>query len=102
MFYICSVRQKSQAGAGKASKIYGRLTGAIDENLSDAAWVEKLPTPAFAPIANEFAAIVDAHVGQIENLRYTWRLLRDNLHACHVYLTPQEIFIRPLIQPTWT
>jgi hypothetical protein len=81
---------------------YGRLTGAIDESLSDAAWVEKLPTPAFAPIANEFAAIVDAHVGQIENLRYTWRLLRDNLHACHVYLTPQEIFIRPLIPPTWT
>jgi hypothetical protein len=81
---------------------FGRLTGSIDDSLSDAAWVEKLPTPAFAPIADEFMAIVDQHVGAIDDLRYTWRLLRDNLHACHVYLTPSEIFVRPLIPPTWT
>jgi hypothetical protein len=81
---------------------FGRLTGDIEESLSDVAWVDKLPTPAFAPIANEFAAIVDAHVGSTDELRYTWRLLRDNLHACHVYLTPQEILVRPLIPPTWT
>ena len=40
--------------------------------------------------------------GPIENLRYTWRLLRDNLHGCHVYLTPHEIYVRPLIPPTWS
>lgn len=81
---------------------YGRLVGEIDDNLADAAWVEKLPTPAFAPLAAEFVAIVDEHVGTIDSLRYTWRLLRDNLHACHIYLTPQEIYVRPLIPPTWT
>jgi hypothetical protein len=80
---------------------YGRLTGAIDDNLADAAWVEKLPTPAFAPLAAEFVEIVDQHVGSIDDLKFTWRLLRDHLHACHVYLTPNEIFIRPLIPPTW-
>jgi Rad3-related DNA helicase len=81
---------------------FGRLTGDIDDSLADVSWVEKLPTPAFAGIANEFAAIVDQHVGNIENLRYTWRLLRDNLQACHLYLSPQEILLRPLIPPTWT
>jgi len=81
---------------------FGRLTGEIDDNLADAAWVDKLPTPAFAPIAAEFVSIVDRHVGLIENLRYTWRLLRDNLHACHIYLTPQQLYVRPLIPPTWT
>ena len=65
---------------------FGRLIGEIDENLVDASWVEKLPTPALATIAAEFVAIVDQYVGPIEDLRYTWRLLRDNLHACHVYM----------------
>lgn len=81
---------------------FGRLIGEINDNLADAAWVEKLPTPAFVPIASEFVGIVDQHVGPIEDLRYTWRLLRDNLHACHVYLTPRQIYVRPLIPPTWT
>jgi hypothetical protein len=81
---------------------FGRLIGEIDENLVDASWVEKLPTPALATIAAEFVAIVDQYVGPIEDLRYTWRLLRDNLHACHVYMTAQELLIRPLIPPTWT
>jgi hypothetical protein len=81
---------------------FGRFTGEIDANLADAAWVEKLPTPAFATIAAEFVGIVDQYVGPVEDLRYTWRLLRDSLHACHVYMTPQEIFVRPLIPPTWT
>jgi hypothetical protein len=81
---------------------FGRLTGEIDANLADAAWVEKLPTPALATIVAEFVGIVDQYVGPVEELRYTWRLLRDSLHACHVYMTPQEIFVRPLIPPTWT
>ncbi|MGD9730284.1 MAG: DEAD/DEAH box helicase, partial [Nitrospiraceae bacterium] len=81
---------------------FGRLTGQIDSTLVDAAWVDKLPTPAFANIAMEFASIVDQHVGQIEDLPFRWSLLRDNLQACHVYLTPNEILVRPLIPPTWT
>ncbi|MEY9706458.1 DEAD/DEAH box helicase [Bradyrhizobium diazoefficiens] len=81
---------------------FGRLTGQIDGGLVDLAWVEKLPTPAFAAIAAEFAAIIDQHVGPIEDLPFRWAVLRDNLQACHVYLTPQEILLRPLIPPTWT
>jgi hypothetical protein len=81
---------------------YARLTGQLDESLADVSWVEKVPTPAFAAIANEFAAIVDERVGGVDELRYPWQLIRDHLDACHVYLTPAEILARPLIPPTWT
>jgi len=81
---------------------FGRLTGEIDQSLSDVAWVDKIPTPALASISEEFVSIVDQYAGSVDNLRYTWMLLRDNLHACHVYLSPSEILVRPLIPPTWT
>jgi hypothetical protein len=81
---------------------FGRLTGEIDDSLLDASWIEKLPIPSLASIASEFVSIIDPHVGSVDSLRYTWMLLRDNLHACNVYLTPSEILVRPLIPPTWT
>jgi hypothetical protein len=81
---------------------FGRLTGQIDSSLFDISWVEKLPTPALATIAPELIALVDQYAAQSDDLRYTWRLLRDNLQACHLYLSPQEFLVRPLIPPTWT
>jgi Type III restriction enzyme, res subunit len=81
---------------------YGRLTGQLDDNLVDISWCDKLPTPAFAGISGDFAAIMEQHVGSIDELRYPWMLVRDHLDACHLYLTPQEILLRPLIPPTWT
>jgi hypothetical protein len=81
---------------------YGRLTGQLDDNLVDISWCDKLPTPTFSEISGEFAAIVDQHVGGVDDLRYPWMLVRGHLDACHLYLTPQEIYLRPLIPPTWT
>jgi hypothetical protein len=81
---------------------FGRLTGQLDDNLVDISWCDKLPTPTFSGIASEFAAIVDQHVGSVDDLRFPWMLVRDHLDACHLYLTPQEIYLRPLIPPTWT
>lgn len=81
---------------------YGRLTGQLDENLVDLSWCDKLATPEFSNISAEFAAIVDQNASKSDDLRYPWLLLRDHLDACHLYLTPQEILLRPLIPPTWT
>ena len=33
---------------------------------------------------------------------YPWSIIRDHLTACHLYLSPQDILIRPLIPPTWS
>ena len=79
---------------------YTRMTGQW-EGPADATWVDKIPTPDFAQIADEFAAVIDAHVGNTK-LRYSWEMLRDHLHACHLYVSSQDILLRPLIPPTWT
>src|SRR5690606_20520070 len=64
-------------------------------------WVDKLPTPIFYEIHDEICEVLDASTGS-SDLRFAWTMLRGNLRSCHVYLTPGEIFIRPLIAPTWT
>jgi len=69
---------------------------------SEPQWVEKLPTPIFYEHAAEIAAIIDAHVDQDSDLRYQWGTIRDHLYACHMYLAPRQILIRPLIPPTRT
>jgi DEAD/DEAH box helicase len=62
-------------------------------------WVEKLPTPALQGIVPEIISLLDEHT-QGTNLRHTWSLLRDSLHACHFYISRRTILIRPLIPPS--
>lgn len=79
---------------------FSRLTGEWD-NPSDLGWVDKLPTPKFAALHDELRTVVDANLGSLD-LRYSWRILRDHLYACHLYVSTADILIRPLIPPTWT
>jgi len=64
-------------------------------------WVEKLPTPVFQSVVGEIVPLLDEHT-QHTNLRYPWKLLRDSLHACHLYVSRRAILIRPLIPPSNT
>lgn len=79
---------------------FARIAGEW-ESPGDRGWVDKLPTPAFASIQNELAAILDAHVGALD-LRYPWSKIREHLPGCQLYFSSQQILIRPLIPPTWT
>ena len=79
---------------------FTRLSGKW-ESFVDRAWVDKMPTPEFVEIANEIIDVLDVHVRNT-SLEYPWSILRDRLHACHMYLSPQDILIRPLIPPTWS
>ena len=83
-----------------SSANYSRLTGAW-EGPDDAAWADKLATPTFASIRDEFRALVDAHSTN-NDFRYPWMMLRDHLDGCHLYLSSQDILLRPLIPATWT
>jgi hypothetical protein len=85
-----------------ASTDYRRLTGHLDDSLADISWSEKLPSPQFASVSAEFSVLVDQYIGNAGDLRFQWQMLRDHLDACHLYLTPNEILLRPLIPPTWT
>jgi hypothetical protein len=81
---------------------YGRLTGQLDDSLVDVSWVEKIPTPSLAGVRAELVALVDQYVGAAADLKFRWQVIRDHVDACHLYLTPNEILLRPLIPPTWT
>lgn len=80
---------------------YARMIGEWEDQF-DATWVDKLPTETVAKLAPQLIAAVEAHNDASKNIRFTWPLLRDHLHACHVYLASREILIRPLVPPTWT
>lgn len=84
-----------------SSQSHARLTGQWDDR-SDSTWVDKLPSPVLQQIAPQLTAILDAHSEGGDDLSFRWSLLRDHLHACHLYLASREILIRPLIPPVWT
>lgn len=79
---------------------YARIRGEYDE-VNGYDWVDKIPTIDFLKIKDELIAVIDAYK-DVSDINYTWSLVRDNLHACQMYISAQSILIRPLIPPTWT
>lgn len=67
---------------------------------SDKHWVDKIPTPTLYEIQDELSAILDAHV-EAAGLQHEWSELRSHLDACHLYVSANDILLRPLIAPTW-
>ena len=92
--------------------IAGVLKGSLDNTAhakllgttsTDAAvgWVDKLPAPHLAAVADELHAAIDDSIHDAEQ-RFAWRLIGDHLQGCQLYLSQGEILIRPLVPPTWT
>lgn len=77
-----------------------RLSG-IWEDVVDRNWVEKIATPTVVKLTPQIIEILDVHT-QGTDLAYSWSLIRSHLDACHVYLSSQEIMIRPLLPPTFS
>jgi len=65
----------------------------------DSSYVNKLPTPYLISVKNDLISVLDNECTQDEH-RYKWQMIRDHLHACHLYYTSSSILIRPLIAPT--
>lgn len=80
------------------SQDFIRLSGECD-SPTDLEWVDKIPTPEFMKIESQVMEVLDAHVRGTD-LGYSWSMIRDHLDACHVYISSQDILIRPLVPPT--
>jgi replicative superfamily II helicase len=63
---------------------FARLTGVV-ESIADRAWVDKLPTPVFFNLRRDIEAVLDVHTTGDKDLEYPWSLLREHLHACHLF-----------------
>jgi hypothetical protein len=79
---------------------YARLTGKW-ESPNDKNWVDKISTPDFIKIHQQIIEVIDTHAKDAE-LEHPWSMIRERLFACQLYLSSHEIYIRPLISPTWT
>ena len=77
-----------------------RLAGGNDRP-ADWAWTDKLPSPAFDSVRDEIATILEAHADDA-GLHFQWDAVKDHLDACHLYVSTQDVLIRPLLPPTWT
>jgi hypothetical protein len=75
-----------------------RLVGKAS-HPSDRSWVEKIPTPTFLELVPELIPILDRHTANT-NLYYAWSQIRGRLQACHLYISPVELLIRPILPPT--
>jgi len=78
---------------------YQRLTGEW-RSIDDLSWVDRVPTPKLAEIAPELRAAIAENIGDTD-YKYPWRMIRDHLPACQLYVSSSEVMIRPLIPPTW-
>ncbi len=72
------------------------------EGSLDTSFVNKIPTPYLLECKTALTAAIDnaARDDRMQKYGYRWQMIRDHLHACHLYYTDNAILIRPLIAPT--
>ena len=74
-----------------------------NEGSLDTSFVNKVPTPYLLECRTALTAAIDNASRDDESPEeygYRWRMIRDHLHACHLYYSSHSILIRPLIAPT--
>jgi len=65
---------------------------------------EKVPLGAFYRRLEDLKSLLDSEISNLSNseLYFPWIAIREGLHACHIYVTQDDILIRPYIPPTLT
>ena len=61
----------------------------------------KIPSPIVQNRVAEFREFLDSALAD-SNLGYSWRMIRDHLDACHVFVAWSSISIRPITPPTFS
>lgn len=77
-----------------------------DPDFRDRQWVEKIPSPILLELIPELVRGIDAFITSAEykvsDHKFVWRVIRDHLDACHLYIGAGSILIRPILPPTFT
>ncbi|WP_404404695.1 DEAD/DEAH box helicase family protein [Jeotgalibacillus malaysiensis] len=87
---------KDEIGEGVYNKI-------ADDSPStnDLQWVDKVPQSKFIDAISNISPIIDAQTEET-NLVYPWSNIKSHLKACSMFISWNNILIRPLIPPTQT
>jgi hypothetical protein len=77
-----------------------RLTN-DDPSIDDFSWYDMLPNIKVQGVSNDLISIVNEYCDEEStNIKYAWRQIKNNLDSCNIFLSWNEIVIRPLIPPT--
>lgn len=65
---------------------------------------EKVSLGAFYRRLEDLRSLLDSEISNLSNseLYFPWVAIREGLQACHIYITQDDILIRPYIPPTLT
>lgn len=64
--------------------------------------IDMLPLPRFWKYSGAIRTLLDSLLEEKENARYSWSTIGKSLHACCIFVTWQEILIRPVVPPSQT
>ncbi|MBK1635142.1 DEAD/DEAH box helicase [Rhodovulum adriaticum] len=79
---------------------YSILCGDIS-SFADVGWVDKIPTPVMLAVKDDLIEVIDENVEEI-GLHFSWKMIRENLNSCHIYIGFGGLLMRPIIPPTWS
>ena len=78
---------------------HDRMNFEDDQNCPlDSQWVNHLPLPKLYDLKANIISIFDEYTKGI-SLRYSWSLIRENLHACNLFYTNRSFLLRPFLPP---
>ncbi|MES0492052.1 MAG: DEAD/DEAH box helicase family protein [Leptospirales bacterium] len=78
---------------------YHYFNGDVESNKNDS---YLMPLPRYYDIIPDIISFFDASLTPYTNLWYTWSVIRDNLLTCNLYLSQNQISIRPYLFPVNT
>lgn len=64
--------------------------------------VDLLPQPGFVELLAEVRGLLDSELREYSGPWFPWSMIRENLHACFLYVSWRELLLRPVIPPTLT
>lgn len=89
--------------------VAGELNEAFVETMLDdaaspeaRAKVDLLPQPGFVELMGAVRGLLDSELGEYSEPWFSWSMVRENLHACLLYVSWRELLLRPVIPPTLT
>ena len=81
--------------------IYYQRLISEESSIYDLEWIDKLPYPKMYNIIDDLVSIIDENTYN-NDLSFSWSMIRDNIFGCNMYLSWNNILIRPVIPPTMT
>lgn len=87
----------------------GLPTALYEDFLEDSSWdprkagsVDSVAGSCFRSAEQEIRILLESGLSENKSSHYSWRLLRDHLNACQVFVAWNSILIRPILPPSLT